>query len=154
MGQLLVLHRLLKAGSLLPKETLPRGEVGPLEEGVFQDPFDSTQSLDHVRAVVVEVPQLPVMTLVGPPERVLLQHLPKSEGMTMLLLLTHYQFFQLHSHYLSTTVLLVVTHTHTHTHPLYLKLFEVCSHSPTFVIGKSVSILLEQGVNAGNSPVP
>ncbi len=42
---------------------------------MLQYPLDPTQSLDHVRAVVVKVPQLPVMTLVCPPERVLLQHL-------------------------------------------------------------------------------
>ena len=31
VGQLLVLHRLLEAGRLLPEEALPRGEVGALE---------------------------------------------------------------------------------------------------------------------------
>ena len=61
--------------SLLPEETLPGGEVGSLEEGVFQDALHAPQGLDHVRAVVVQVPQLPVVSLVGPPERVLLQHL-------------------------------------------------------------------------------
>ena len=31
VGQLLVLHRLLEAGRLLPEQALPRGEVGALE---------------------------------------------------------------------------------------------------------------------------
>ena len=58
-----------------PEEPLPCGEVGALEEGVFQDALHPAQGLDHVCAVVVQVPQLAVMTLVCPPEWVLLQHL-------------------------------------------------------------------------------
>ena len=61
--------------SLSPEETLPGGEVGSLEEGVFQDALHAPQGLDHVCAVVVQVPELPIMTLMGPPEWVLLQHL-------------------------------------------------------------------------------
>ena len=75
VGQLLVLHRLLEAGGLLPEETLPSGKVGSLEEGVLEDTLHSPESLDHVRAVVVKVPQLAVVALVSPPERILLQHL-------------------------------------------------------------------------------
>ena len=58
-----------------PEETLPGGEVGALEERVFQYTLHTTQGLDHVRAVVVQVPQFAVMTLMGPPEGILLQHL-------------------------------------------------------------------------------
>lgn len=60
---------------ILPEETFPRGEVGALEEGVLQDPFHPAQSLDHVRAVIVQVPEFAIVALVCPPERVLLQHL-------------------------------------------------------------------------------
>lgn len=60
---------------LLPEETLPRGEVGALEESVLQDPFHPAQSLDHVRAIIVQVPEFAIVALVRPPERVLLQHL-------------------------------------------------------------------------------
>lgn len=60
---------------LLPEETLPRGEVGALEECVLQDPFHPAQGLDHVRAVIVQVPEFAIVPLVRPPERVLLQHL-------------------------------------------------------------------------------
>ena len=42
VGQLLVLHRLLEAGSLFPEETLPSREVGSLEERVLENAFDST----------------------------------------------------------------------------------------------------------------
>ena len=42
---------------------------------MLEDALHSAQCLDHVRPVVVEVPQLAVVTLVGPPEWVLLQHL-------------------------------------------------------------------------------
>lgn len=62
-----------------PEETLPGGEVGSFEERVFQDALHPSQSLDHVCPVVVEVPQLPVVTLVGPPERVLLQNLQDNQ---------------------------------------------------------------------------
>ena len=41
--------------------------------------LNSSQSLDHVRAIVVQVPELAVVTLMRPPERVLLQHLVRLE---------------------------------------------------------------------------
>mmetsp|Transcript_59082 Transcript_59082/g.126986 ORF Transcript_59082/g.126986 Transcript_59082/m.126986 type:complete len:443 (-) Transcript_59082:1525-2853(-) len=69
--QLLEAHGLLKAARLLPEETLPCREVGALEEGVLQDSFDAAQGLDHVGTVVVQVPELPIMALVRPPEGVL-----------------------------------------------------------------------------------
>ena len=42
---------------------------------MFQDALHAAQRLDHVRAVVVQVPKFAVVPLVRPPERVLLQHL-------------------------------------------------------------------------------
>lgn len=60
---------------LSPEETLPGGEVGALEEGVLQDALHTTQGLDHVCAVVVQIPKFAVMSLVSPPERILFQHL-------------------------------------------------------------------------------
>eukprot|EP00964_Phaeocystis_antarctica_P078146 scaffold48598_cov65-Phaeocystis_antarctica.AAC.1 len=71
VGELLVLHALLEARGLLPEQALPRGEVGALEEGVLEDALDAAERLDHVGAVVVEVPQLAVVPLVRPPEGVL-----------------------------------------------------------------------------------
>ena len=38
--------------------------------------------------------------------------------------------------------------------PRYLVLLEVRAHSPAFVIGQSVPVLLEEGVDSGDSPVP
>lgn len=58
-----------------PEETLPGREVGSFEERVFQNALHATQGLDHVCAVVVQVPQLAVVPLVCPPEGVLLQDL-------------------------------------------------------------------------------
>lgn len=58
-----------------PEETLPGWEVGSLEESVLQDPLHSTQCLDHICAVVVQVPELPIMALMCPPKRVLFQNL-------------------------------------------------------------------------------
>lgn len=59
----------------LPEETLPCGEVSALEESVLQDSFHSTKCLDHISAVVVQVPEFAVVALMCPPERVLLQDL-------------------------------------------------------------------------------
>ena len=56
MRQFLVLHGLLKAAGLLPEEPLPRGKVCTLKQRVLQDSFHTTEGLDHVRPVVVEVP--------------------------------------------------------------------------------------------------
>lgn len=75
VGQFLVLHGLFKATCLLPEETLPGREVCTLEEGVFQDTLYASQGLDHVGTVVIQVPELAVVALVGPPEWVLLQYL-------------------------------------------------------------------------------
>lgn len=58
-----------------PEETLPGGEVGALEECVLQYTLHSSEGLYHVCPVVVQVPQLAIVTLVGPPERVLFQNL-------------------------------------------------------------------------------
>lgn len=63
-----------------PEKPLPSREVSALEEGVFQNAFHATQGLDHVSTVVVQVPELPIMPLVCPPERVLLQNLEGKAG--------------------------------------------------------------------------
>lgn len=60
---------------LSPEETFPGGEVGALEEGVLQDAFHTTQGLDHVCAVVVQIPKFAIVSLMSPPERILFQHL-------------------------------------------------------------------------------
>lgn len=60
---------------LLPEKTLPGGEIGAFKQCVFQDALHTAKSLDHVRTVVVQIPQFAIVPLVGPPERVLLQHL-------------------------------------------------------------------------------
>lgn len=92
MRQFLVSHGLLETTSLLPEETLPSGEVSTLKQCVLQDTLNTTQSLNHIGSVIVEVPQLTIVSLVSPPERILLQD---------------------------------------------LELFEILSHSPTFVVGQS-----------------
>ena len=47
---------------------------------MLQNALHSPQSLDHVCAVVVEIPQLAIVSLVGPPEGVLLQNLERRGG--------------------------------------------------------------------------
>jgi len=104
-----LLHALLKAGGLLPEQPLPCGEVGALEQGVLQNALHTSQGLDDICSVVVQVPQLAIVALVGPPEGVLLQH---------------------------------------------LVLLEVRAYTPALVIGQGVTILLEQGVDPGDTSIP
>ena len=51
--------------------TPQNAEIRTLEQRVFQDTFDPTKGLDHVRPVVVQVPELAVVALVRPPACVL-----------------------------------------------------------------------------------
>ena len=57
------LHRFFETRSLLPEQTLPSGEVRALEQGVLQNTLDTTERLDHIRAVVVQVPKLAIVTV-------------------------------------------------------------------------------------------
>lgn len=36
--------------------TFPSREVGPLEEGMLEDPFDTSKSGNHIDSVIVELP--------------------------------------------------------------------------------------------------
>lgn len=60
---------------LLPEETLPSREVRSLEERVLKDRLDSSKGSDDVDSVVVELPELSVVPLGRPPERVVLEEL-------------------------------------------------------------------------------
>lgn len=64
-----------KGAESLPEQTFPGGEVSALEERVLQNALHATQGLNHVCAVVVEVPKLAIMPLMCPPKGVLLQNL-------------------------------------------------------------------------------
>lgn len=75
MGEFLVLHGFLEAGCFLPEEALPSREVCALEKGVLQNALHSTESLDHISAIIVKVPELAVVLLMCPPEWVLLENL-------------------------------------------------------------------------------
>ena len=66
--ELLVPHRLLEAGRLLPEQTLPGEEVRALEEGVLEDTLNTTQSGNNVNTVVVALPNSTVVALGSPPE--------------------------------------------------------------------------------------
>ena len=71
ISQLLVFHRLFKTWGFLPEQTLPCREVCSLEECVLQYALHTTESLDHVCTIVVQIPQLTIVSLVSPPERIL-----------------------------------------------------------------------------------
>ena len=45
IGQLFVLHRLLEAGRLFPKQTFPRREIRALEQRVLQNTLHATECL-------------------------------------------------------------------------------------------------------------
>ena len=79
IGQFLVLHGLLKAAGLLPEQTFPGWEVRAFEQRVLKNSLHAPEGLDHVCPVVIEVPQLPIVALVRPPERILLQDLQERE---------------------------------------------------------------------------
>lgn len=42
---------------------------------MLQNSLNSSQGLDHVRSVVIQIPKLSVVLLMCPPERILLQEL-------------------------------------------------------------------------------
>lgn len=64
---------------LSPEETLPGGKVSAFKEGVLQDALHTSQSLNHVSTVVVQVPKFAIVPLVSPPEWILLQHLQSNK---------------------------------------------------------------------------
>ena len=66
--QLLIAHALLEPRRLLPEQTLPSREVRALEQGVLENTLDTSESSDDVDTVVVELPQLAIVTLRRPPE--------------------------------------------------------------------------------------
>ena len=49
----------------------PGREVRPLEQRMFEDALDAPQGLDHVRPIIIQVPELAVVALVRPPACVL-----------------------------------------------------------------------------------
>ena len=125
--ELLVPHRLLEAGRLLPEQTLPGREVRALEEGVLENALDTSQSSDDIHTVVVELPQLAIMALRRPPEGIATDERERSartedaiEGL----------LFE------------------------ELVLLPVRAHTPTTIIRKSMTVLLEQSVDTWDTTVP
>lgn len=60
---------------LLPEETLPSREVRSLEQRVLEDTLDTAKSGNDVDSVVVELPELAVVSLRRPPEGIRLEEL-------------------------------------------------------------------------------
>ena len=69
--QLLVLHGFLETRCLLPKQSFPSREICPLKESVFKNSLYSSQRLNHICPVVVQVPKFTVMPGMSPPEGIL-----------------------------------------------------------------------------------
>jgi hypothetical protein len=53
----------LKTTGFLPEETLPGGEVSSSEKGMLQNALNTSQCLDHVSPIIVQIPQLAIVTL-------------------------------------------------------------------------------------------
>ena len=73
--ELLVPHRLLETGRLLPEQTLPGREVCTLEERMLKDTLHTTESSNNIDTIVIQLPQFTVMTLGCPPEGIVLKQL-------------------------------------------------------------------------------
>ena len=53
--EFLELHRLLESRSLLPEQALPRWESRGFEERVLEDGFDTTQRLNNIRSIGIQL---------------------------------------------------------------------------------------------------
>jgi hypothetical protein len=60
---------------LLPEKTLPSREVSTLKQSMFQNTLDTTKSLNHVRTVIIKIPQFTIVSLMSPPEGIIFQKL-------------------------------------------------------------------------------
>jgi hypothetical protein len=61
-------YQLFKSTRFLPEETLPGRECSCFEQGMLEDCFHTTQRLDDIGSVGVQIPQFSIMPLAGPPE--------------------------------------------------------------------------------------
>lgn len=130
-----------------PEKPLPGREVSALEECVFQNAFHTTQGLDHVCTVVVQVPELPIMPLVCPPERVLLQNLD-GKASTIKVLGAYCPRF------LAWPRILLIQGKISTILSMYLVLLKVSSNTPALIISQCVPVLLEEGVDSRNATIP
>src|SRR5271155_2594127 len=71
IGQFLELHTLLKSRLTFPEQSLPGRESSTLEQRMIKNRFNSAESLDDICTIGVEIVKFPVVTLIGPPERIL-----------------------------------------------------------------------------------
>lgn len=127
-----------------PEKPLPGRKVSALEECVFQNAFHTTQGLDHVCTVVVQVPELPIMPLVCPPERVLLQNLKGKKSKVTIL--SAYIPGWPRSFLIQGNCSIIPSR--------YLVLLKVSSNTPALIISQCVPVLLEQGVDSRNATIP
>jgi len=75
MGEFLVFHRFFEARCFLPEQSFPSCEIGSFKECVLENTFNTTKCLDHISSVMIEIPELTVVSSVCPPERILLENL-------------------------------------------------------------------------------
>jgi hypothetical protein len=68
--KLVYVSHAVNIGVTNPKEPLPTRESRSLEERVLQDRLHTTQGLDDIRPIRVQVPELAVVALARPPEGV------------------------------------------------------------------------------------
>ena len=75
-------HGSVSETGFFPEETFPRGKCRRLEESMFKDCLNTTECLNDIRSICVQVPQLAVVPLTCPPERVALHQLIRLEFST------------------------------------------------------------------------
>mmetsp|Transcript_27924 Transcript_27924/g.90699 ORF Transcript_27924/g.90699 Transcript_27924/m.90699 type:complete len:205 (-) Transcript_27924:4267-4881(-) len=75
ISEFLIFHRFLKAACFLPEQTFPCGEICSLEQSMLQNALNSSKRLDDIGSVIVQIPQLAIVSLVSPPEGIRFQQL-------------------------------------------------------------------------------
>jgi hypothetical protein len=56
VGKFLELHTFFKSTRFLPEEPFPGREVRPFEKCMLEDTLNTTQCLNHISSVVIQVP--------------------------------------------------------------------------------------------------
>ena len=115
--------------------TVRQGSKTHFEQGVFENAFNTAECLNHVSAVVVQVPQLAIVALVSPPERIL-QERQAAERTTKMSKRPRTQ---------------KRSPTNLSEDLIFLPLG---ADAPALVVGQSVAILLEQRVDARQASIP
>lgn len=128
---------------------------------MLQDALHAPERLDHVCAVVVQIPKLSIVPLVRPPERVLLQYLGDDESGAVSqdapdgVCVGHFvNSSSCRGQTSFAKPLTTLSRKEGCLLTLYLVLLEIRPDPPALVVGKGMPVLLEEGVDARNASIP